>query len=190
MCTTRLTLLGLLQNTELGLGLRFTLYLLSKMEPGLEPRMPSPTAKRATKRASLRAVYRDRASLAIHIYKLCKFNPFSVVLWNSRFLLCFLINTRWLWCTGCDFWHFFNRVFAVVAVFGRLMKRSFYDFSLFIFCGCGWVLKKIYFSFFVLCFHVCLRFRNTMLSNIMALLSNIYSLYLMLKTYKEPPIAK
>jgi hypothetical protein len=32
MCTTRLALLGLLQITELGLGLRFTLYLLSKME--------------------------------------------------------------------------------------------------------------------------------------------------------------
>jgi hypothetical protein len=80
---------------------------------------------------------------------------------------------------------FFKKMIFLVGCLRLLFledwRKGLFTISRFsFFCGCGWVLKKIFFSFFVVCFHVCLRFRNTMLSNVMALLSNIYSLYLML----------
>jgi hypothetical protein len=87
MCTTRLTLLGLLQNTELGLGLRFTLYLLSKMEARIGTKKAVTHRKKGHKNSFTQGSVPGSipnpdhlSSLAIHIYKLCKFNPLSVVL--------------------------------------------------------------------------------------------------------------
>jgi hypothetical protein len=87
--------------------------------PGLEPRRPSPTTKRAAKRALLRAVYRDRLPpfLAIHIYKLCKFHPFfrfgSTL--KVKIFTHFLINTPSMCCLFSlrTFYFIFRALFGI-----------------------------------------------------------------------------